>query len=351
MPKGRAGKSNSNYRFVQRYGQRVAAGLLRKYIGSLTQTMQRQSGQGAKGVITAQKDNALIYRRKKMPYRKKKAWLSFQRKNMRGDIARYASQFFVMTDNFVVQRTDAELASTINGRPGNLGLQGFTTFQMYTANGVTRALDQQIQQMLNNQGQTTSAARNDILHVQGMNYSVTLSNKNDTGTAVYADLYYYVLKKDLPDSYDGVSFSNVNALISRMLDTTLLKSDLTADAFTLDAGSYGVTPFQSKDLGKYIKIYKKTRHLIPENNFFKFDMNDPKVRTFNGSYIEDKLACKGTKGVIMITYAPPKQDISPDVNNRITQAHRLEIVVSVRATIKNGATKRITGVNIANQQT
>lgn len=256
----------------RRYG-RVAAGLyaggrkmLRmryRYRGGRTRTKRRygRSGQG----VTSQYDKKTVYVKKRMPYRKRKAWGRFNNK-----VAAVLDKS-LGTRSIVFNET---ITTAVNAQ------QTLAYAHLYPQNGLAPGVNNNetgcndIARMLDRDALSTDSK----IHFKSAVMDLTF-NGYPEGTAdswpMEVDAYEIVYRKaNYPQSFNN------------LLATCELATQ-TATGYTsgLILGQRGVTPFELPLLGKSgVKVLKKTKYfLTPENTTFTYQIRDPKNRYLSGT--------------------------------------------------------------------
>lgn len=245
-----------------------------------------RSGSG----VTAQHDKTVIYRRKKMPYRKKKKWVSFKRK------VNYIINKSVGT-NTIVRNS----SFTIGSDDSN---QSYLAVHLY---GMTAQEEDGGEVPLVHTQRHADLGRKDILDIfttEGDGESskirfssgvldLTYMNKTTT-TPIEVDIYDIVYTKKV----DYYSFT------SMVLNAQNLTSTIgTSTALTMN--QRGVTPFDLPMLSSMgIKILRKMKYLLGTHQAATYQVRNPKERTIIGESTGDEYVLPGFTRTCLIIAKP-----------------------------------------------
>lgn len=280
--------------YAQMAGKAVQAYQLYKKARSYTKSRTYKKPSTSQG-ITQQHDARMVYRRKKMPYRKKKQWVKFSRKV-----------------NAVIQKaisvSSVVYSDSISSTSGTtVNQQGYQIHLLYGKKGVPAAtpIDSGTDDIWNtlrkgsatlpgNQKFQFSSA---VLDLTAVNTSVALQE---------VDLYHVVFWKE-------TSFSSpLTALIDAEASTPA------SFGTTLTLSQRGVTPFELPlwIRGTGMKILKKMKYFIEPNNAITYQIRDPRNRFINGNEVNDNSNdyCQPgwTQGVLILHRPVPGNATLPD---------------------------------------
>lgn len=240
-------------------------------------TATKQKSSSTTGVTT-QHDSRTVYRKRRMPKRKKRPWKKFVRK-VRAVINRSVASETIMfngsqvntnatgNNNGSFQSWNICMLYGNNGNPGNPGGNG--TLGNNDLRKVVNILTGSI-------GSTT--ATNSKIAFETAVMDITLSYSGTYGGPLELDLYDVVFRKEPPDS------TIANTLSNALLGTTTLP---TGSALTLD--SRGVTPF---DIPLFLSqsgctILKKVKYFMAPGNAITYQIRDPRNRYLTKHEITD----------------------------------------------------------------
>lgn len=269
-------------------GQRFASS------GTQTTTQDRvNSGLG----VTNQMDRKLIYRKKKMPYRKKKRWLKFNRKVK-------ATELKTIGTKSVLNNDQLSSSATTNA------LQIITT-AMYGINGASdtgsRAGHRDIFDIFDadtldiQQNATTGAPEQGKVMFISAIFDLTMENTspNDTGqnTKLEVDVYEMIHKKDTRSQGTMFDFLNDGLAITPNIGS----------GTGIAINDRGFTPFESPiGLRKYgITIVKKTKYFLGTGEVATLQVRDPRNHVISAERINDiGTAMRGLTRHVFIAFKP-----------------------------------------------
>jgi len=240
--------------------------------------------------ISQYDNNRLVYRRKKMPYRKRKRWGRFKRKVQSVAWGATKKQVMFHKDSFDLNFSNDGVAV------GDVMLySGFNT-------SFPPCFDlQRICEVATVNFSTESVQNKANLMIKSALLNITVSNPNDK--SVYLDLYWFYSHKN----NDFTPREQVDAGLSGTYDNETYPAGNPPTNKTLS--SFGTTPFMSSMFCKNNKIYKVTKHLIAPGQSIEFTMKDKKDRMLkkpSDLLQENSCTVKGfTKGCVMIAYGIP----------------------------------------------
>jgi len=228
------------------------------------------SGRG----ITTQYDRSRVYRKKRMPRRKKKAWKRFVRKAQAAIDKTLGSYSIVLNDQVTVSAT----AETTN--------QAIGQFALYPMKDGTNAW---LNDMAGIAAQfTTDFATTDstkwgfksgILDLTVQNTSLDATDGN--GYAVEVDVY------EMSSSSNWESYGNTPKTLAAVIADGWTNTTTLGTALSLS--QRGVTPWDATQaLSVYkLKIWKKTKYFLGYGNTFTYQIRDPKSHFIDQQRMED----------------------------------------------------------------
>lgn len=223
-----------------------------------------------------------------MPARRRRPWVKFSRKVKHILHKQVAPKFSV----YLRQETVSTAANKQNVSDIHtiLGLNGFANNTRDVGNIVDRAYLEESDPLKSNVKQMR-------VHISGWMAETQITNTGP-GTA-YIDMYYWRAKADVPNAL--VTFSSI---FSNGLGD--LASNFPVGGSTLDALDYGVTPFQSPQLSKSVRIWKKTRVKLAPGGVTQIETRSGKDYYRKWGYDEHLSMGRGcTEGVYFIIYGVP----------------------------------------------
>lgn len=340
MAAGRAGRLASNF-------------LRQKLARSHTQSLRRnkknvRSGQG----VTFEHDKAFVYRKKRMPKRKKRKWRRMIRTNTALDVKKCGSR----TQVFNFQEDDSYIDSSKHGV--------FHT-GLYTGQSILKSYlgDLQYIGSAENQGNPTELEgptvyattkfffQTGVLDLTLRNDSYVVPGPNEVETPATActlevDVYEIISSKKWVenDNNGGVytlkQFPNIQQLFAEcQQDVPGIDN---ANALAYD--DRGVTPWeQTGALGRYgMKILKKTKYRISYGNTITYQVRDPKNRVTSRQTLLELTGCNmpgWTRHVLFYYKAVPGINVGP-VASQTTPRIRIGISRKYMYKIENCSDKR-----------
>lgn len=249
--------------------------------------------------ITGQRDQSQLYRRKRMPFRRRKRWVQFKRRVNAVIEKRTGVKFTVL-----VNTQNATSSANKQGYTNIhtiMGLNGTAT----STNDVSILLDYAVIG-----GLITSKTAGKIV-ITGCLCETQVHNVGLEDA--WLDCYYWRSKKQVPTSLGDFGAVWVDALV----DTIGL---FPVGGSALDPNDYGATPFQGVQLAKTVRVFKKTRTLLTPGGVVQVETrsgkNYPRTWSFDEEYSMDRC----TEGVFFVFYGVPTAvaTIAEGVNLRFT---------------------------------
>lgn len=247
-------------------------------------------------VITTNHEIEPIYKRKKMPWRKKKRWVAFKKK------VQWVNASAQPRNTLVYTNTD-QLTCAANE-------QAVLWCPIYSAfwNGgfdmnrdIYRCASVAFQS-----GVLADQKAGAKLNFHSALMELTLMNKSTD--PIYCDVYWMYAKKDEKQDFgtlyaDGI-FWNDNALDGDENATSVVGTQP-------GINTLGITPFQSSKLMRQFKCYKKKRILLGSNSTIQLQMRRPRnfVYTMDGRVIDELWPIsKHTAGFCIQAYKVPDEE-------------------------------------------
>lgn len=214
--------------------------------------------------VTTQKDASLQYRKKRMPYRKRRAWKKFYKKVQHVNLSQLGTNTVVWNRIYTV--TNAA------------GAQGVGWTALYGKNGEQAPSNGAgMADLFKVQDGNTDLPPGSKVHFKSAVLDMTMTNK---GTVpVELDVYDMVF-------WDEADFQSPQLLFENAQNATgTLPNGAPIVALTLD--QRGVTPFDlplAISLGK-IKILRKMKYFLPAEDSVTYQVRDPRNRTLATRHI------------------------------------------------------------------
>lgn len=232
--------------------------------------------------LTTQYDSRRLYKYKRMPKRKRKAWAKFSKK-VRAVTNILGNHYLSYT--------------SVGGQVPAAGNQAYGYSLIYGITGVTSGHgNDDIFKIVPDLG--FSAAKQFKLMFKSATLDAEWSTPTTNAGSVTLDLYEIICRKDIPNSTGNnladIFFEGIASLTAAPGSTGALA-----------AGQVGVTPFQSKLFCQNVKILSKTRVLMSPGQTCHKEVRDPKNRTLQFTDTYNHMLCKGgwTRGFFWIAEA------------------------------------------------
>lgn len=261
---------------------------------SMTKTRTTKP-QAANFSMTTQHDSRLVYKKRRMPRRKRRVWRNFKRK----------AQYISNTQN---PRNTIVKTNYITGSC-SVNQQMVVTLSLYPGyNGSDNALeDIRDCQTLANQTNAESEAQTTNMFFRSGFMEATIVNTK--GTTVYCDAYWCYAKKDAIITPQTI-LSNGFKTTTQAVDGDNLPNAVGVGTAVTE-NTLGITPFQSSEFCQHFSIWKKTRYILGTGNTVQLEWRDPKNRFLNpdSKFISgDWTVLKGwTKTWVLIFYTVPSK--------------------------------------------
>ncbi len=304
----------SDMRRSFRNRQRTSRATRVRHARSRTQTRTRKRGRSGQGV-TNQYDRKTIYRRKRMPRRKRARWTSFVKK------VHAAAERDLGSKTVVVN--DQEDLETIGLNATQRQTVGFLSLYPVTCGDIAtfpqfRDL-KRIAEIDNGIGNTGK-----FLFKSGV-LDLTIRNSSvegvATGVACEMDIYELTFSKSF-ETLPG-NKTPLEVFSEGFSDTPAINLGLTQ----LDIGTRGVTPWDCpQGLGQWgCKIHRKTKFFLGANQTMTYQVRDPKRHVFDKQSLLDSTSAnrKGVTKIIMLV-----NKLVPGTLEDIATVNRLDIGIT-----------------------
>jgi len=266
VPRGKQWKPTFNQMYTAaRFGQKVYR--------SYTRSKQKKHGRYGVGV-TNQYDRTNVYRKRRMPRRKRKRWVGFVKKVRAAENTTLGTRTRVFNDRL-------QLSQVSPPAPANR-VQLFSSIGLYTNNGTRSSCDKDLNKIVNEDPDIKNTTS--IGMISGI-MDMTLVNKSidaeGNPMGIELDVYFLTARKrftDVKASGDVVADN-----LEDVLRQGLVQSEGIGGIGKLDVNDLGVTPFDcTLALSSFgIKILNKKKYFLPFGNQMTYQMRDPKNRRFS----------------------------------------------------------------------
>jgi len=214
--------------------------------------------------VSAQHDYKKIYQKKRMPWRKRRQWANFLKKNIAANLKLVGTRTRVFNN-------------TIGNSITTPGEQNYVAIHLYGKNGTDVADIENGTLDLKTILQDNDISKTSKVLFGSAIMDLTIVNPNNE--VIEVDLYeIFYLKSDAQYS------SYLSAKDAAQTDTTNIPGSSTG----LTLNSRGVTPFDLPQLTKLLgaKIYKKTKMFLPAQGFQTYQYRDSRNRLISASQIK-----------------------------------------------------------------
>ncbi|AYP28912.1 MAG: putative capsid protein [Circoviridae sp.] len=231
------------------------------------------------GGVTTQHDRTQVYRKKSMPFRKKKGWRRFKRKVQAVAEKSLGSRTIVLNNLVTTSLAD----TTTNGT------QLLEQYALYPVKNTSFGHLNDLRNIYANYTGDPGYNITDRLIFQSAVLDITIANGSidsaSVPVSIELDIYEVSSNSSWQDNSDASS-ANINLvnIIGRgFTDTANEGSAVTG----LTLSQRGVTPFEAcSALSSYkIKIWKKTKYFLGANQTMTYQFRDPKRHTWANTTI------------------------------------------------------------------
>lgn len=232
-----------------------------------------QSNRVSYGGVTTQRDSRLVYRYKRMPRRKRRAWTRFLRKNLAADLKNVGTKTIIYNGSTPLTTTGDQKQSV-----AAVHLYGCSPENVPVVSTEIGLAD--LRRIINQDIDTGAAS--DKAYFASAIMDITMTNISppvtlpDTGASVNppleVDLYDIVYRKEI----------DTNSLQEFFNGCTNATIPITSGGSWTDVSQRGWTPFdttQALALGG-IKILRKTKYFVPYGDSVTYQVRDPRNRMF-----------------------------------------------------------------------
>lgn len=255
-------------------------------MSSRTATTKRRGQSG--NFVTNQFDVKRIYRRRRMPRRKRVRWVRFKKRVDAVQFSGLGMTSIVFNDSDVIATTSP------NQNMGTICLYGLTG-----ASGTDTPSQILGQNDLAKIASAGSYSADEKLMFRSGVLDVTARNQSESGGQIECDVYEYVWRRKSQMASGkaalvaGFTASGVYGLTPPLAITTR-----------------GTTPFQNSEAMSYMKILKKTKFFLGENQTFTYQIRSPQNWVFDcgdisvvGQLVEQQLG--RTRGLLFVVKGVP----------------------------------------------
>lgn len=265
----------------------------RSYTGTMTKK-RMTTGVG----VTSQYDKKLIYRKKRMPYRKKRAWKKFKNKVTAVSTKSLGSNT-VVRNNLV--QFDIQLI------PANSSVQGVHQIALYPMQYASVDYLNDLSSIYNGDTRVTRTSK--IIFMSGI-LDLTMRVQSlkaalDSGNpSLSAEIDVYEISMSGATGISGEATDLLDAFTKGQTDTGTIPGSTNALATT----SRGWSPWDTPSaLSQHrIKIWKKTKYFLSAEQTATYQMRDPKTHYFTGDQLPTGISVNkpGMTKFLLIVWKP-----------------------------------------------
>lgn len=278
----RRGSSNRYLPYARQAGRvalRVGARMANYHAARTIVGYHRRRSGGRYGTgVTNQYDRANVYRKKRMPYRKRKRWVSFVKKVKTAENSTLGTRTRVFNNQIVFEQASG---------PGPVKSQLFRSLALYSMEGV-ETWDKDLKTMLANDPNISKSGKiqmiSGIFDMTAVNSSVDSSNQP---MGIELDIYLCTAKRLFRYKQEDGTYVYKN--IEDAMQDGQQSSNAIGSLGKIDTFDRGATPFDmTLALSSFgIKILSKKKYFLPNGNQMTYQMRDPKNRTISKDNIEN----------------------------------------------------------------
>jgi len=271
---------SSRYAPYFRAAGRIATRAATHYAAARTYAQYGRRVRGRFGVgVTNQFDRANVYRKKRMPPRKRKRWTKFIKKVRAAENTTLGTRTRVFNNQ--IQFEQASSAGPVKN-------QLYKSVALYSMDGV-QSWDKDLRNLMDNDGDISRSGK--VQLISGI-FDMTLVNSSVDGDGnlmgIELDVYLATCKKQLTYKDAAGNWQNNKNIDDAMNDGQETSSNIggLARANTFDRGT---TPFDmTLALSSFgIKILSKKKYFLPHGNQMTYQMRDPKNRQISKDTVEN----------------------------------------------------------------
>lgn len=303
-PRNRVGSTFSMY--MNRARRNARSGIMNAYrsrTGVLTSQRRGRGGQG----ITTQHDRSLIYRKRRMPRRRRRVWRRFNRK-VNAVSEKDLGSRTVVRNSLVVATHPLDTTGA--------NQHGKIVVALYPCQSGDSWMNDIREMSQDTDLGTTGKAifKSGILDLTVRNSSERQTASLNPAITLEIDVYEISVNVDLGQT--GKASTLIDVFNEGSTDTATIPGQTTA----LTSISRGWTPWDSPSaLSEYkVKIWKKTKYFLSENQTFTYQYRDPKRHVIDQQrMLNPGENMRGVTRFLMFVYKPAPgyvyTDITPDV--------------------------------------
>lgn len=255
--------------------QRVARG--RKWNRGLAALRRKKRGTSGRG-LTFEHDRQAIYKKRSMPYRKKRRWKAFTRKVNAVAEKEMGSRVVLFNKSVLFENSTNNLQ----------GIFGITLYGLQSSSSTdTWYNDLHYMGNLENDGNPTAIAGDRVadnakMMFQSAVLDITLRNMStkenalDPECTLETDVYELSMRKDA--ELGGTPYGEIKSLMNGAVTSGIYDQNTSAQGFRISIDQRGATPFETnKVMSQYgLKIWKKTKFFLRNGQTLTYQVRDPR---------------------------------------------------------------------------
>lgn len=239
----------------------------------------RRSVKGRYGIgVTNQYDRANVYRKKRMPYRKRRRWVRFVKKVKSAENSTLGTRTRVFNNQIELVQGSGS---------GDVKSQLFRSLALYSLEG-KYSWDKDLHDLMENDDNIKKSGR--IQMISGIFDMTCVNTSTDSANqpmGIELDVYVATASKWLRYKQEDGTYVWNN--IEEAMYDGQQSSNAIGTLGKVDTHDRGATPFDmTLALSSFgIKILSKKKYFLPHGNQMTYQMRDPKNRTFSKDNIEN----------------------------------------------------------------
>lgn len=242
---------------------------------------------------TSQHEYATVYKKKRMPKGKRKAWKRFVRKTTAVSMKNLPLQTYVYSEN--------------NNIYAAANFTGYYYCGLYGLNGSARVLGTATSSGTGAVNQINTLFTQNFVPVTGkqilcesacMDYTL----RNLTANTAIIEMYYVIPKRDIDDQEFATKF-RVEDIYTESFQT----AEIGTNIGSITAATLGTTPFNAPYFTRHFTITKKLRVQLGGNEIYSGQIRNPKNYKINYSDVQKYAMKKGmASGIFFQIYGQPQ---------------------------------------------
>lgn len=277
--------------------------MYRRYRAGGSDTRRNTTQSSAPPPVTAHYDSRIVYRKRRMPYRKKKQWIRTKRQVnavLNGRLA---------TNVLLARNFNSSVFNSESRKQNAFGitLNGLADLENVAGRVASLQPDNSILPTVGNIG------RQKFVIVGSM---TTVLMRNISEVTAVVDVYYWTTKRDVPLA----EFSDINQLWSLGFGYNV--ANFPIGGSTLIHTDLGVTPWANPGMRRFLRIYQKRRIRLGAGADTELTLRTAKSYYSPGQqFMDQKSLSRGyTQGMLIVFHGMPGAESSAEpISLAVTQ--------------------------------